>query len=58
MSDLECTKCGMEASFADANIADARRTCGYDGAPDTVEADDGSTKYAWSGEKHDWREHE
>lgn len=56
MSDLKCTKCGMEASFADADIADMRKTCGEgnDGVPDEIEDEHGYVRYSWSGEEHNW----
>jgi len=50
MSDLKCTKCGTEATFADANIADLRRTCGAEFTPEN------STNGHAGGEKHSWRE--
>lgn len=56
MSDLKCKNCGIEASYADANIADRRRTCGSDGRPSEVEASDGSVKYAYGGRRHEWIE--
>jgi len=27
MTDLKCTRCGVEKSYADANIADIHKTC-------------------------------
>lgn len=56
MSELKCKNCGMEASYAGANIADSRKTCGSDGRPSEIEASDGSVKYAYGGNKHDWFE--
>jgi len=50
MSDLRCTKCGIERSFADANIADLHRTCGASLGPGNT-TDHGT---AIGGEKHDW----
>jgi len=52
MSDLRCTKCGIERSYADANIADLRRTCGVDFGRVRRPNDRGS----YGGEKHDWVE--
>jgi len=49
MSDLKCIKCGTRKSYADANIADLRRTCGA-----TTRRPNKSGKY--NGEKHDWVE--
>lgn len=48
MTDLKCTKCGAEKSYADANIADIRRTCGADLT--STPSDSGR----YGGEKHDW----
>jgi hypothetical protein len=60
MSDLKCTKCGIERSYADANIADLRNTCGSTGETVVVDVEDcfGETrqKYAYPGEKHNWVE--
>jgi len=58
MSDLNCTECGMTASYADANIADLRRSCGEgnDGVPSETETAGGSVRYVYSGSKHDWIE--
>ncbi len=52
MSDLVCTECGTEASYADANIADLRRTCGAELKPGNT------TKRgtARGGSKHNWEE--
>lgn len=50
-ADLKCTKCGATASYADASIADLRRTCGVDRA-ETRPNDRGS----FGGEKHNWVE--
>jgi hypothetical protein len=49
MSDLKCTKCGVEKSYADANIADLRETCGS--------TKNTPNKYGrYDGEEHDWIE--
>jgi hypothetical protein len=60
MSDLRCTKCGIERSYADANIADLRKTCGSTGEACVVEVEDsrGRTrrKNTYPGEKHNWVE--
>lgn len=52
MSDLKCQKCGMTASYADANIADLRETCG------SVLQPENTTRRgtAIGGEKHNWVE--
>lgn len=55
MSDLKCTKCGMEASFADATIADRVKSCGSDDTLSEITAGDGSVKYVYEGQKHDWK---
>jgi hypothetical protein len=52
MTDLRCTKCGIERTFADANIADLHRTCGSSLEPGNV-TDYGT---AIGGEEHDWEE--
>ena len=52
MGDLKCRKCGTEASYADANIADLRQTCGAELRPDNT-SDRGT---AIGGERHDWVE--
>lgn len=49
MSDLKCTKCGEEASYADANIADLRKTCGSD-------RNKPNERGSYLGEEHDWTE--
>lgn len=49
MSDLKCTNCGMVASYADANIADIRRTCGVEATPRTA-----NERGGYGGDKHDW----
>ena len=60
MSDLKCTKCGIERSYADANIADLKKTCGSDGRPVSVETENsrGETqvRYSYPGEEHNWVE--
>ena len=50
MADLRCRKCGATASYADANIADLRRTCGAELTPDNT-TERGT---AAGGDKHDW----
>lgn len=50
MSDLKCTKCGTTASYADASIADLRRTCE---TTRRVETPDGSRKVTVDA-KHNW----
>lgn len=52
MSDLKCTKCGIERSYADANIADLRQTCGADLTPGNT-TERGT---AAGGDEHDWVE--
>jgi len=54
MSDLRCTRCGEKASYADASIADSKRTCGSDDRPIAVEKSDGSIGYTWDGQTHNW----
>lgn len=58
MADLKCTKCGVEASFADASIKDSKKTCGSDGRAREVEVEDvyGETQHrnTYPGETHDW----
>lgn len=49
MGELTCTKCGMEASYADANNADIRRTCGVEATPENANEHGG-----YGGEKHRW----
>lgn len=49
MGDLKCTRCGTTASYADANIADLRETCGA-----TERMPNESGRY--DGEKHNWIE--
>lgn len=51
MTDLECTKCGATASYADANIADSLRTCGGDNVVRHT-----AVGAVQDGEKHNWRE--
>jgi len=51
MSDLRCRKCGMEASFADANIADIERSCGVEAEPSNA-----NRAGRYGGERHDWFE--
>jgi len=53
MSDLKCKRCGIERSYADANIADLKETCEVERdvntpahRPDTVTVSS----------KHDWEE--
>jgi hypothetical protein len=49
VSDLVCERCGMEASYADADIADTHKTCRkFDVLPDGQKV---SLNAA-----HDWRE--
>lgn len=52
MADLECRDCGMEASYADANIADQRKTCGVELTPSNT-TEKGTAR---GGSKHDWTE--
>lgn len=52
MSDLRCRDCGTEASYADANIADIRETCGAVLTPSNTTA----RGTAAGGSKHDWEE--
>ena len=52
MADLKCRNCGMEASFADSNIADLRKTCGAELTPSNT-TDKGTAR---GGSKHDWKE--
>jgi hypothetical protein len=49
MSDVKCTKCGVEKTYADANIADIRKTCG-------AEKDTPNESGRYDGEEHDWVE--
>lgn len=51
MSDLRCTKCGIERSYADANIADLRRTCGVDKGRTRP-----NERGSFGGEEHRWIE--
>lgn len=52
MSDLVCAECGMEASYADANIADIHKTCEDTRTAHTPEGKRTATVPA----KHDWVE--
>jgi hypothetical protein len=52
MADLKCQNCGMEASYADSNIADLRRTCGAELTPSHTS----EMGTAIGGSKHDWEE--
>jgi hypothetical protein len=51
MSDLKCTQCGIERSYADASIADSLRTCG-----DTETVRHTAIGPKHDGSKHDWTE--
>lgn len=56
MGDLVCTRCGREATYADAAIADAHKTCGSDAKPSTVPGGCGSVKLDYGGDEHEWEE--
>lgn len=57
MSDLKCTECGREASYADASIADSYRTCGGNDRAVEVEDDRGYVRFDYGpGGRHDWIE--
>lgn len=52
MSDLICSHCGLEATYADANIADIHETCEE---TRTVETPEGPRQVTVSC-RHDWEE--
>ncbi|AGM11119.1 hypothetical protein M196_gp25 [Halorubrum tailed virus 4] len=51
MSDLECVECGATASYADAQAADRRNTCGGERVVKHT-----PIGRFYDGEKHDWKE--
>lgn len=52
MTDLKCTKCGAEATYADAQIADQHQTCGAELTPGNTS----ESGRAIGGERHNWKE--
>jgi len=52
MSDLICQECGATATYADANIADIRKTCGANLEPGNTS----KSGTAIGGKKHQWIE--
>lgn len=53
---LKCTKCGIERSYADAQIEDLNRTCLPDKTDEEIQKHLEAYGTMPSGEEHEWEE--